>query len=75
MKRSEFAEIVNGVYQSELKRMADEVPQKIKECDQKDLTSKLFSLVLLNSVEVASRVTAEIITKSGLLEFDPEDSE
>lgn len=73
VKRSEFANIVNGVYQAELKRMADEIPQKLKECDQQNTTAELFAFVLMNSAEIASRITAEIISKAGVLEFDPED--
>lgn len=75
MKRSEFAEIVNGVHDAELKRLADEIPQKIRECDSKNTTADIYALILMNSVEVASRITAEIMTRSGLLVFDPEDSD
>lgn len=67
-KRSEFSEIVNAVAKEELKRLVE----LVNNCNEdEDPNVKIFAAI----PDIAARSAAEIMIKSGLIQFDPEASD
>lgn len=72
MTRKEFADLVNSVCQTELSRMTEDFSKKRDELGKDISMADLLAFSYTNSIESAARITAEIISKSGILQFDEE---
>lgn len=69
MKRSEFAEIVKSAALAEQNALYE----KIAKCQESEnQLADILATICIELPEIAARVSAEIISKSGLIAFDPE---
>ena len=69
MKRSEFSEIVNSAALAEQNALYE----KVAKCkDSENQLESILATICVELPEIAARVSAEIISKSGLIAFDPE---
>ena len=68
MKRSELIEIAKTVAAEEGKKL-------VAATDDKELFTEMFVSALAEIPVLAARTTVEIISRSGLIQFDPEETD
>lgn len=72
MKRSEYVKLVNDLADSELEYLKTQIMARESSSAKEELAS-LIARLYLELPSMSARISATIIEKSGLIQFDPED--